>query len=96
MAMRKKYVRHPELLAADIERQVASLLAIRKKTERKRIAMGKDICRRRTRMIGKRELVANGVRNQAQIGEYLLKKGNENRRISAKTCYKACRGWIKT
>lgn len=85
MAMRKKYVRCPWLLALDVDadRRDAEFLAKwRAQHGFKRI---------RTRMIGKRELLAHGIRSQAQIGAYLSLEGNENRRVSDKTAYKVCR-----
>ena len=47
--------------------------------------------RKKTRMIGKRELLAHGVRSQEQIEAYLRKEGNGERKVSEKTAYKVCR-----
>lgn len=85
MAIRKRYVRYPELLVSDIEsqRHYHELLAKwRTQHFKERI---------RTRMIGKRELLARGITDQAKIGEYLSLPENQHRRVSAKTAYKACR-----
>ena len=89
MAMRKKYVRYPELLAADVEAERQSRRQFHDAVLKWRIEHGR--VRVRTRMIGKRELLANGVTDQAKIGPYLSLSGNENRRISAKTALKVCR-----
>lgn len=89
MAMRKIYVRHPALLVSDIEsqRQYHERMANwRAQHLRKRI---------RTRMIGKRELIARGIRDEAKIGEYLSLPENQHRRVSGKTAYKVCRKWLR-
>lgn len=90
MAMRKKYVRHPWLLTEDIEsdRRDAEFSAKQKKELEQRLGRPLHF---RPRMVGKRELLAHGVRNQAQISAYLSLEGNENRRVSDKTAYKVCR-----
>ena len=49
----------------------------------------------KTRMIGKRELIARGIRDEAKIGEYLSLPENQHRRVSGKTAYKVCRKWLK-
>lgn len=86
MAMRMKYRRNPELLAADVETM----------RERQKYASGLRVRwdipeRRKTRMIGKRELLKNGVVDQGRVGAYLSLPENQHRRISAKTLYKASR-----
>lgn len=60
-----------------------------------RNADGKNPSPTRTRMIGKRELIAHGVRDEAKIGEYLSLPENKHRRVSGKTAYKVCRKWLK-
>lgn len=87
MSMRMKYRRNPELLVADIEnarwaRGYASELRLGWKNPR-----------RKTRMIGKRELLDHGVRDEGKIGDYLSLPENQHRRISARTAYKVCRKW---
>lgn len=51
--------------------------------------------RKKTRMIGKRELISRGIRNEAKIGEYLSLPENQHRRVSGKTAYKVCRKWLR-
>ncbi len=89
MAMRKKYVRYREFLAEDIEAERQSRKAFHDAVEAWRIEHGRT--RIRTRMIGKRELRAHGITDQAKIGEYLSLPRNKHRRVSGKTAYKACR-----
>ncbi|MDQ1343690.1 MAG: hypothetical protein QG650_410 [Patescibacteria group bacterium] len=85
MAMRMKYRRNPELLAADVE-----TARERQKWPSELRAKWKNP-RRKTRMIGKRELLKNGVVDQGRVGAYLSLPENQHRRISAKTLYKASR-----
>lgn len=89
MAMRKKYVRYPEFLATDIEAERQSQRHFHDAVEKWRMEHGRS--RIRTRMIGKRELRAHGITDQAKIGEYLSLPCNKHRRVSGKTAYKACR-----
>ncbi len=93
MAMRKKYVRYPEFLAEDIEAERQSQRYFHDFIEKLRKKYGKK--RVRTRMIGKRELTAHGIHDEAKIGEYLSLPENQHRRVSGKTAYKVCRKWLK-
>lgn len=86
MGIKKKYVRNPKLLEADV-------ITAR---HRKILFRRPDYYppRKRTRMIGKRELLLNGIRNESRVGEYLSLPGNEHRRISKKTLEKVRRNAV--
>lgn len=92
MAMRKRYVINPKLLESDIEMVRFRIeLARQERAEgldpRKVRARG-DNPRKKTRMIGKRELLTNDIRTGIQLGTYLSLPKNKERRVSGKTFHK--------
>lgn len=87
MAMSMRYRRNPWLLEFDIgralqEKEHASLWRKARKPDRVK-----------TRMIGKCELLANGVRDERDLASYLSAEANANRKVSAKTLHKVRRNW---
>ncbi len=87
MAMSMRYRRSPWLLEADI----ASELHRRELASERRKNRRPD--RVKTRMIGKGELLVNGIRDESAVATYLSRSKNAERRISAKTLHKVRRDW---
>ncbi len=87
MAMSMRYRRNPLLLEGDVA------LALWKKEFASERRKKRKPDRIKTRMIGKCELLANGVRDERGLASYLSDKANANRRVSAKTLHKVRRNW---
>lgn len=87
MAMSMRYRRNPCLLEGDI----ACALWRKEYASERRKRWKPD--RVKTRMIGKRELLANGVRDERGLASYLSAEANAKRKVSAKTLHKVRRNW---
>ncbi len=87
MAMSMRYRRNPWLLEGDVAH------ALRKKQFASERRKRRKPDRVKTRMIGKCELLANGVRDERGLASYLSAKANAKRKVSAKTLHKVRRNW---
>lgn len=103
MGISRKYVLRPWLLEVDVTNaryrvELASENRKSKKNPRKETVREETVPEEtvpeslgHTRMIGKRELLRNGIRTGAQVGEYLSRSGNKHRRVSGNTLQKVSR-----